>query len=132
MVYANQYHDIPHDTNLALEILRGQRPEIKCEVPQLLLDLMNRCLDDEPKNRPRAKELLAKFKQCRDNIVQNEETELYKQVKAIKNSTEKFSARLIYKMHEKASYKSTCLSKTLKLQGIIILKQKISEYSKCR
>ncbi|RIB15743.1 kinase-like domain-containing protein [Gigaspora rosea] len=38
------YYNIPHD-------LGGQRPKIKCEVPQLLLDLMNRCLDDKPKNR---------------------------------------------------------------------------------
>ncbi|CAG8852593.1 32947_t:CDS:1, partial [Gigaspora margarita] len=52
--------------------------------------------------------------------VSEEETELYRQVKAIKNlsknSNEKFSSRLIYKIHEKADYKSSCLSRSLNLQ----------------
>ncbi|RIB14662.1 hypothetical protein C2G38_2322085 [Gigaspora rosea] len=52
------YYNIPHDISLKLKILEGQKPKIKCEVPQLLLDLMNKCFDDEPKNRPCAKELL--------------------------------------------------------------------------
>ncbi|RIB21613.1 kinase-like domain-containing protein, partial [Gigaspora rosea] len=51
------YYDIPHDFNLATQICLGLRPEIKCKVPQLLLDLMNKCLDAEPQNRPTAKEL---------------------------------------------------------------------------
>ncbi|RIB16289.1 kinase-like domain-containing protein [Gigaspora rosea] len=105
------YYDFPHNTDLALKILEGQRPEIKCEVPQLLLDLMNRCLDDKPKNRPYAKELVDRLKQYQYDIT-NEKTELYKQIKAIK--TEKFPAPLIYKIHEQASYKSQNLSKTLK------------------
>ncbi|RIB10127.1 kinase-like domain-containing protein, partial [Gigaspora rosea] len=51
------YYNIPHDLGLALEICNGKRPKIKYKVPQLLFDLMNRCLDDEPNNRPSAKEL---------------------------------------------------------------------------
>ncbi|RIB08779.1 kinase-like domain-containing protein [Gigaspora rosea] len=44
------YHDIPHDNDLATRICLGYRPKIKCEVPQLLLDLMNKCLDADPQN----------------------------------------------------------------------------------
>ncbi|RIB30771.1 kinase-like domain-containing protein [Gigaspora rosea] len=126
------YYDIPHDTDLALKICMGQRPEIKHEVPQLLLDLMNNCLDDRPENRPSAKELVDKLKQYR-NDVSNEGTELYRQVEAIenlsKNSKEKFSSRLIYKIHEKAYYKSSCLSRSLNLQNVI-LKRNLVEFHK--
>ncbi|RIB20072.1 kinase-like domain-containing protein, partial [Gigaspora rosea] len=52
------YHDIPHNEDLATRICLGYRPKIKCEVPQLLLNLMNKCLDVEPRNRPTAEELL--------------------------------------------------------------------------
>ncbi|RIB00514.1 kinase-like domain-containing protein, partial [Gigaspora rosea] len=51
------YHDIPHNLNLVTQICLGRRPEIKCKVPKLLLDLMNKCLDAEPQNRPTAKKL---------------------------------------------------------------------------
>ncbi|RIB14657.1 kinase-like domain-containing protein, partial [Gigaspora rosea] len=51
------YYNIPHDISLKLKILEDQKPKIECEVPQLLLDLMYKCLDDEPKNRPCAKKL---------------------------------------------------------------------------
>ncbi|RIB13249.1 kinase-like domain-containing protein [Gigaspora rosea] len=51
------YHDVPHEFGLALEIYKGLRPKIRCEVPQLFLELMNKCLDAEPQNRPTAEEL---------------------------------------------------------------------------
>ncbi|RIB19543.1 kinase-like domain-containing protein [Gigaspora rosea] len=51
------YHNIPHDKDLATCICLGYRPKIRCKVPQLLLDLMNKCLDTDPQNRSTAKEL---------------------------------------------------------------------------
>ena len=36
----------------------GHRHKIRCEVPQLLLDLMNKCLDADPQNRPTANKLV--------------------------------------------------------------------------
>ena len=36
------YHNIPHDFGLAIKICKGLRPKIRCEVPKLLLDQMNR------------------------------------------------------------------------------------------
>ncbi|RIB21351.1 kinase-like domain-containing protein, partial [Gigaspora rosea] len=51
------YHNISHDNELAIQICCGLRPKIRCKLPQLLLDLMNKCLDIEPQNRPTAKEL---------------------------------------------------------------------------
>ncbi|RIA82571.1 hypothetical protein C1645_835166 [Glomus cerebriforme] len=48
------YHDIPHDYSLAVRICQGLRPinpEIRRGVPQLLLDLMDRCLHVDPLER---------------------------------------------------------------------------------
>ncbi|GBB85259.1 hypothetical protein RclHR1_11810007 [Rhizophagus clarus] len=41
------YHNVAHDSDLALRICQGLKPissEIRRGIPQLLLDLMNRCL----------------------------------------------------------------------------------------
>ncbi|RHZ87132.1 hypothetical protein Glove_40g76 [Diversispora epigaea] len=34
------YYNVPHDANLVMGICKGLKPEIKCEIPQLLKDLM--------------------------------------------------------------------------------------------
>src|SRR5260363_332895 len=74
------YHDIPYEKVLATRICLGYRPKIRCEVPQLLLDLMNKCLDADPQNRPTACELADTLNHFFINP-RNEKTELYKQVK---------------------------------------------------
>ncbi|RIB23124.1 kinase-like domain-containing protein [Gigaspora rosea] len=66
------YYDVPHETKLSVKICRGQKPEIKCEVPPLLLDLMNRCLDIEPRKRPTAEEVSDKLMQFYEDL--NNET----------------------------------------------------------
>ncbi|RIB08052.1 hypothetical protein C2G38_2112074 [Gigaspora rosea] len=118
------YHDKPHNDFLAEQICSGERPEIKCEeVPQSLLNLMNQCLEDEPKKRPSAEKLVSKLRQHRKDI-ENKKANLYKEVKAVENSAKTLPARLIYKIHENASYKSTCLSKSLN-SGIKIIYSKV-------
>ena len=51
------YYNIPHDNELAIKICYGLRPKIRCEIPQLLLNLMNKCLDTDPQNQPTASKL---------------------------------------------------------------------------
>ncbi|RIB25602.1 kinase-like domain-containing protein [Gigaspora rosea] len=109
------YNDIPHDNELAINICKGLRPEIKCKVPQLLLDLMNKCLDAEPHNRPTAKELANKLEQFFYDL-KKDKSELSKQVKEIKdlekNTTmhnQVKSARLNYQTHPQAIYTSRLL-----------------------
>jgi len=48
------------DTNLALKVCQGHRPDIdKVPVPQLLKDLIKKCWDADPEKRPNAEELVA-------------------------------------------------------------------------
>ncbi|RIB10315.1 kinase-like domain-containing protein [Gigaspora rosea] len=83
------YHDIPHDFSLATQICLGHRPEMRCEIPQYLLDLMNKCLDAEPQNRPTAKVLKNMLEQfCIDLL--DKKTELCKQIEEIKTQTKIF------------------------------------------
>jgi serine/threonine protein kinase len=53
------YAEQAHDTNLALMILQGIRPQFPTQVkyPQLLVDLIKRCWEQEPNNRPSTKEI---------------------------------------------------------------------------
>ncbi|RIB08217.1 hypothetical protein C2G38_2111672 [Gigaspora rosea] len=79
------YHDIPHDHNLIIKIYNGYRPKIRCKVPQLLLDLMKKCLDRDPQSRPTAKALVHELIQFYKDL-KNKETELYEQAEEIENS----------------------------------------------
>ncbi|RHZ88206.1 hypothetical protein Glove_25g25 [Diversispora epigaea] len=51
------YYNIPHNENLAMGICEGLKPEIKCEIPQFLKEIMEKCWNFEPLNRPTAEEL---------------------------------------------------------------------------
>ncbi|RIB14505.1 kinase-like domain-containing protein [Gigaspora rosea] len=110
------YHDTPHNENLAIQVCLGHRPKIRCKVPQLLLDLMNKCLDAKPQNRLTAEELENMLNQYTQDV-ENHETELYKQVKEIKDSGKNPSiydqaklARFNYQTHKQAIYISRSLN----------------------
>lgn len=61
------YHNIHHDEDLAIKICRGYRPKINCEVPYIILDLMNKCLDADSQNRPTTKELVENLKRSQEH-----------------------------------------------------------------
>ncbi|RIA94786.1 kinase-like domain-containing protein, partial [Glomus cerebriforme] len=48
------YHDVSHNENLAMKICQGLRPRFNIKVPQLIVDLIKRCLDANLLNRPSA------------------------------------------------------------------------------
>src|ERR1051325_6549931 len=52
------FNDQPHDIFLALDICRGLRPTIRIETPGSLKELIERCWDANPENRPTAEEIL--------------------------------------------------------------------------
>ena len=55
------YYNIPHDENLAVGICERIKPKIKCEIPQFLKEIMEKCWNFEPLNRPTAEELYSQL-----------------------------------------------------------------------
>ncbi|GES84517.1 kinase-like domain-containing protein [Rhizophagus clarus] len=52
------FNDRAHDFQLALNICKGERPEITENTPQFYIDLMEKCWDDDPSKRPSTSEVL--------------------------------------------------------------------------
>ena len=52
------FSNVPHDKELAQRILNGERPSVTENSPKSYNDLMQRCWDNDPSKRPKAKELL--------------------------------------------------------------------------
>ncbi|CAI2163436.1 3784_t:CDS:1 [Funneliformis geosporum] len=55
------YSDRKHDSRLALEIVKGSRPQISQNLPQVYIRLALDCCSSNPSSRPNAKELLYVF-----------------------------------------------------------------------
>ena len=51
------FHDIDHDKELALRIVKGLRPEITKHTPPFYQDLMQKCWHSDPTQRPTAKQI---------------------------------------------------------------------------
>src|SRR6266542_146642 len=51
------FHDRPHNHCLITDILKGERPQITDDTPELYAKLMKKCWDHNPENRPTAKEI---------------------------------------------------------------------------
>ncbi|RHZ84243.1 hypothetical protein Glove_84g11 [Diversispora epigaea] len=51
------YYNIPHNENLAMGIFKGLKSEIKCEIPQFLKEIVEKCWNFEPLDHPTVKEL---------------------------------------------------------------------------
>jgi serine/threonine protein kinase len=81
-----------HDHHLTLEICNGIRPEInEPEAPRCYIDLMKRCWDSNPNNRPNATEtheLIESFYNCYNSYSKKDESfaiEIKKQFKEAEN-----------------------------------------------
>src|SRR5206468_2478588 len=55
------YHDIPHDEFLAIKICQGLRPTSNYKIPQIILDIIQKCWDADPLKRPIADKLRELF-----------------------------------------------------------------------
>ena len=56
----------PHDSDLALEICQGLRPDIIEGIIPEYAELMKKCWDSNPNKRPTAKELIKYFKEWKN------------------------------------------------------------------
>ncbi|RHZ78319.1 hypothetical protein Glove_166g13 [Diversispora epigaea] len=99
------YYNTPHDINLIMSICKGQKPEIKYEIPRLLRDLMERCWDSDPHNRPTAKELETEL----NEYYFKGNNELTKQFGEVYASNKDFIPYDPSEAHPQAIYKSRSL-----------------------
>src|SRR5947199_5320914 len=51
------FYNRSHNHGLILDILEGKRPKITEDTPEFYADLMKKCWDPNPKNRPTAREI---------------------------------------------------------------------------
>ncbi|CAG8536766.1 17240_t:CDS:2, partial [Racocetra fulgida] len=84
------YHDDLHDIHLARKIHKGLRPSIPKHVPKLVADLINRCWNDQPEERPTSEKICDTISNWNNEIKNNEVTEFVVQIreadKMIKNN----------------------------------------------
>ncbi|RHZ73656.1 hypothetical protein Glove_230g124 [Diversispora epigaea] len=99
------YYNISHNENLVMDICKGLKPEIKCEIPQFLKEIMEKCWNFEPLNRPTAEKLdiqLNKYLSY-DNEIRKQ---VKKQIIAANKSNKNFIQYDPNLMHPEAIYTS--------------------------
>lgn len=99
-----------HDTNLAMDICLGERPQIPEGTPKSLAALMKRCWDAIPENRPSASELFDELNSWFLDMSSKNRPEYYLEFKLADKlrSTElsKCSNKHFVKNHPEAYYRS--------------------------
>ncbi|RHZ71640.1 hypothetical protein Glove_256g186 [Diversispora epigaea] len=98
------YYNIPHNENLVMGICEGLKPEIKCEIPQLLKEIMEKCWNYESLNRPTAKELESQLYKYLYDFKLSIQTR--KQIKATNKLNKNFIQYDPNVMHPEAMYTS--------------------------
>src|SRR5439155_25400387 len=103
----------PHDYHLILDILGGVRPQITDDTPEFYAELMKRCWDGNPENRPTAEEI----KDCFWEYNQHEKKEILEVLESaevkrqeIIKSDKFLSDTENYKHHPKSFYTSRLLN----------------------
>ncbi|CAB4442597.1 unnamed protein product [Rhizophagus irregularis] len=110
------FNDIPHDHILAVKICKGLRPKISEHIPKFLIDLIMKCWDAKPENRPSAKELY-QILEIWDKEDTKSNSEIYAQMKEytkireikFKNRSNENKSESI-KTHPQAIYTSRLLN----------------------
>ncbi|RHZ45211.1 hypothetical protein Glove_687g8 [Diversispora epigaea] len=99
------HYNIPHDVNLVIKIREGLKPEIKCEIPQFLKEIMEKCWNFEPLNRPTAKELKSQLEKylSNDNKIRKQ---VNKQINVANKSNKNFIQYDPNVKHSEAIYTS--------------------------
>ncbi|RHZ62900.1 hypothetical protein Glove_334g88 [Diversispora epigaea] len=112
------YYNIPHDVNLVIKIREGLRPETKCEIPQFLKEIMKKCWNFEPLNRPTAKELRSQLEPFTDYDNIEISKQVNKQINVANKSNKNFIQYDPNEIHPKAIFTSRNLSflKTKKVE----------------
>ena len=105
------FHDIPHDHYLMMDILNGIRPQVTDDTPEFYAELMKKCWDHSPENRPTAKEI----NDCFDKYYSGNETISLAEAKRqeIIKSDKFLLDTKNYKHHPGSFYTSRLLNETI-------------------
>jgi serine/threonine protein kinase len=115
------FNDQQHDYYLALDICLGLRPNIRTEIPKSLnplKELIEKCWDANPENRPTSKEIYDIYSDFFNNYTNKKQAE-----EELKNSSHKFNesinmainSSITMETHSQAIYKSRNLDLPLNL-----------------
>src|SRR6266511_1509218 len=105
------FHDRPHNHHLISDILKGERPQITDDTPEFYAELMKKCQDHNPENRPTAREIFDCFWEYDNNItkVNKEVIELAETNRQEIIKSEKFLSDIKnYKHHPSHSTQAVC------------------------
>src|SRR5207248_8856610 len=114
------FHNRSHNHCLILDILEGKRPEITEDTSELYADLMKRCWDSNPENRPDAKEIEKFFLKYITSEKENIELAETKRQKIIK-SEKYLNDEKNHKNHPESFYTSRPLRKSIQQANSIKL-----------
>ncbi|RHZ82076.1 hypothetical protein Glove_114g8 [Diversispora epigaea] len=104
------FYNTSHDISLVMTICNGHKPEIKCEISQLLKDLMEKCWNNEPRDCPTAEEFKTQLGKYL-NYYDEDNEELEEQIEAANELNKNFIQYDPSKIHPEAIYTSRLLPK---------------------
>ena len=109
------FYNRSHNHCLILDILEGKRPEITKDTPEFYADLMKKCWDPKPENRPTAEEIEECFEKYK--YPSSEEKEIIELAESKRQKIIKSEKYLIdeknHKNHPESFYTSRPLSKLI-------------------
>jgi len=107
------FHDRPHNHCLITDILKGERPQITDDTPEFYAELMKKCWDHNPENRPTAEEiedcLREYWRYDKKEIIESAEAKRQEIIK----SDEFMSDTKNYKHHPESFYTSRLLNESI-------------------
>ena len=111
------FHNRPHNSSLISDILNGIRPQVTDDTPEFYAELMKKCWDHSPENRPTAKEIYDCLLEYWKHDMTEEKKEIIESAEAKRREiikSEKFlSDTKNYKHHPKSFYTSRLLNESI-------------------
>jgi len=111
------FHYREHDQYLMLDILKGERPQITNDTPEFYAELMKKCWDHNPENRPTAKEIWDFLWEYFHDRISEERKEAIEAAEAKRQEIIKSEKYLLdtknYKHHPESFYTSHLLNKSI-------------------
>ena len=111
------FHDREHNHLLISDILNGIRPQVTDDTPEFYAELMKKCWDHNPENRPTAKEIFDCLLEYLSSVATEEKKEIISLAEAKRQEIIKSDKFLLdtknYKHHPGSFYTSRLLNESI-------------------